>query len=526
MADVKKINGYNVKDETARNGLLAKQDIMQFSTLPADANWGKIVQYIGATDANYTNGYFYKAYADLDNVVTPSGVALSIADKDDFLAYIMRIESLMSYFGRIDHIKITIQLSQSDNLLYGYTEFYNVNNVRGSIVSNYKLSEYTQNTGLSITGASENDVLTANVIVSWERIDVQPGGGSSSGYHPDLFDCKWADHILNDAQWLRADTFSWQYGSMYQVAYANLSTAIAGKTLQSETVAGITVQFYLADDGHKICPASEETNVTAIYNATGVAWYYIIDTVNQRFKLPRTKFGVVGLRDNVGDYVEPGLPNITGGVDCTAWASGFGVNGTGTGALYAKSSWGNNAVGDAGTGNRGVGLDASLSNSIYGNSDTVEAPATQMYLYFYVGNFTQTALENTVGLNAELFNGKADLNLANVLANIDFVVERQEPTAANNYTWYRKYRSGWVEQGGYFIPTVASGDINSVINLPIMMSDLYYTVEITAQANTDLAWHSEEYGKRTQTSFGIQGNAYNNAGIFTAFSWKVSGMAA
>ena len=38
-------------------------------------------------------------------------------------------------------------------------------------------------------------------------------GGSGSGYHPDLFDHKWADHELDDMQWLRADTFSWHYGS-------------------------------------------------------------------------------------------------------------------------------------------------------------------------------------------------------------------------------------------------------------------------------------------------------------------------
>lgn len=30
----------------------------------------------------------------------------------------------------------------------------------------------------------------------------------------------------------------------------------------------------------------------------------------------------------------------------------------------------------------------------------------------------------------------------------DYVIETQLPTAENNYTWYRKYKSGWVEQGG------------------------------------------------------------------------------
>ena len=122
----------------------------------------------------------------------------------------------------------------------------------------------------------------------------------------------WSDCIKNHPSWLRADTFSWQSGAVYQAAYAHLRTDITGKTLQSETISGTTIQFYLADDGHKICPASQESNVAAIYNATGVAWYYILDTVNQRFKLPRTKFGFTGIRNGVGGYVEAGLPNING----------------------------------------------------------------------------------------------------------------------------------------------------------------------------------------------------------------------
>ncbi|MBO4672683.1 MAG: hypothetical protein J5608_03465, partial [Alphaproteobacteria bacterium] len=33
---------------------------------------------------------------------------------------------------------------------------------------------------------------------------------------------------------------------------------------------------------------------------------------------------------------------------------------------------------------------------------------------------------------------------------LDYVIESQNPTAENNYTWYRKYKSGWIEQGGYY----------------------------------------------------------------------------
>ena len=250
-------------------------------------------------------------------------------------------------------------------------------------------------------------------------------GGGGSVYHPDLFDWKWADHQLNDVQWLRADTFSWQNGSVYEAAYDHLEADITGKTLTSETVAGVTVQFYLADDGHKICPDTEESNVASIYTATGVAWYYIIDTTNERFKLPRTKFGVTGLRDTVGNYVAPGLPNIIGDLGNPNTLTNYGERGTVSGAFREK--WNNVGYGNTTLGSEtrwSVEFDASLSNSIYGNSTTVQAPATQMYLYFFVGEFTQTALENTAGLNASLFNGKADVDLSNAVSNASITAKQ------------------------------------------------------------------------------------------------------
>lgn len=49
-----------------------------------------------------------------------------------------------------------------------------------------------------------------------------------------------------------------------------------------------------------------------------------------------------------------------------------------------------------------------------------------------------TNLDTTVGGHTTAIN---------TLNGYDYVVESQLPTADNNYTWYRKYKSGWVEQG-------------------------------------------------------------------------------
>lgn len=52
----------------------------------------------------------------------------------------------------------------------------------------------------------------------------------------------------------------------------------------------------------------------------------------------------------------------------------------------------------------------------------------------------------------ESLNDKADRDLRNVdtISGADSVIEYQIPTTENNYTWYRLYKSGWVEQGGIY----------------------------------------------------------------------------
>ena len=54
-----------------------------------------------------------------------------------------------------------------------------------------------------------------------------------------------------------------------------------------------------------------------------------------------------------------------------------------------------------------------------------------------------------------LDSSKADTNLGNIPSNYDYVVESKTPTA-DDPTWYRKYKSGWLEQGGI---VTAAGEV-------------------------------------------------------------------
>lgn len=153
--------------------------------------------------------------------------------------------------------------------------------------------------------------------------------------------------------------------------------------IQTETVAGVTVTYYQADDGHKICPASQESNVTAIYNATGGAWYYIIDTTNQRFKLPRSKHNkYADSLGVVGNGIILGLTNgtINGGLfessgspyEITARTGAYGQtvgSDTGTGTILSKTL--------------GVTTDPTKSGIIAQQTQDTDQ---YKYLYFYVGN--------------------------------------------------------------------------------------------------------------------------------------------
>ena len=177
---------------------------------------------------------------------------------------------------------------------------------------------------------------------------------------------------------------SWIQKSDGAPAYEHLAADIDGKTLQSETIGSTTVQFYLADDGHKVCPASEESNVQAIYAATGAAWYYVLDTTNEWFKLPRTQYGFVGSRGNVGNYVPETLPNLTGTFGKTEFnTQNYPAVATGV------FSYRDLTRATPGAGDRNevgyVDFNANSYSSTYQDNAPVQQRATQMHLYFYVG---------------------------------------------------------------------------------------------------------------------------------------------
>lgn len=112
----------------------------------------------------------------------------------------------------------------------------------------------------------------------------------------------------------------------------------------------------------------------------------------------------------------------------------------------------------------------------------------------------------------------------------DYVVEWQTPTDLNNYTWYRKYKSGWVEQGGQVPAGTAQ---RAAITLPVTMANTGYTVSAIG-GNTTSANNTTLIGlyARTTTSIQLYATTVNASSatapgsLSTSCCWQVSGMAA
>lgn len=173
----------------------------------------------------------------------------------------------------------------------------------------------------------------------------------------------------------------------------------------------------------------------------------------------------------LGALVEAGLPNIEASAQWKLMGYTT-LHSTYQGAFFTDT----NAEAVVGA-TEGVDLsklgfplvfDASLSNAIYGNSETVQPQTIKGLLYIVVATSVKTDIEVDIDNIATDLNGKADVDLINTVPTSNFA------TALNNAgirtvvetwqsddgtSWYRKWSDGWIEQGGV---TNSSTAINSI----------------------------------------------------------------
>ena len=145
----------------------------------------------------------------------------------------------------------------------------------------------------------------------------------------------------------------------------------------------------------------------------------------------------------------------------------------------------------------------------------VERPMVQLF---------NSATDEAVAKCTEVLSDVAGLKLATD-GMIDYVVESQEPTEANGYTWYRLYKSGWVEQGGFCSGTAE----NNPVTLAIEMKDTEYTIVATNMQTTAVdawGWVVVSKDSKTTTGFSLGGRQGSGNTTPVRTNWQVSGMSA
>ncbi|MCL1891748.1 MAG: hypothetical protein FWF97_00415 [Alphaproteobacteria bacterium] len=125
-----------------------------------------------------------------------------------------------------------------------------------------------------------------------------------------------------------------------------------------------------------------------------------------------------------------------------------------------------------------------------------------------------------------------ETDIDNLLAGMDYVVQTHR--ANDGSVWYRKYKSGWIEQGGI----LARGSNLSAgahwvgnINLPVPMTDNNYSAQILSACSGLTTSGSElqmlaEYTTASIICFDMYNRASANAITMPALVWEVKGIAA
>lgn len=111
-----------------------------------------------------------------------------------------------------------------------------------------------------------------------------------------------------------------------------------------------------------------------------------------------------------------------------------------------------------------------------------------------------------------LVTNKADKDMLNTPDNVDVVVE----TFVDGDTWYRKYKSGWVEQGGAVLLN-AGNPYNVVFPVPYTSK----VINITLTAAWGVVGASKDAQFANETLTGFQMFKQDNA---SSVKWAASGI--
>lgn len=291
--------------------------------------------------------------------------------------------TLVDSFGLVDELGTPINADTMNHIEDGiaagsFTKYSeNTNYKAGDLITIFKddkLKVYKSLKDENINNSVENTDF-------WEEIELGGGSGAYKTGQVVLF-----DHILTYKEsegFERLGTYVYKsaiagsrygYPTFYEQCLNEYQEAVAD---------GI---YFKHENGHVFYDIANKAEVDAVYNSTGIAWAYGIDTANERIFLPRNDYYFKnGSADEVGSTVNQELPNIKGSFNASLMTSGLSQSASGAVTTTEKS---NNSKG--GTGHTfteyQININASKSNSTYKDGGEVIPKSVSMIAYMVVGN--------------------------------------------------------------------------------------------------------------------------------------------
>lgn len=244
----------------------------------------------------------------------------------------------------------------------------------------------------------------------------------------------------------------------------------------------------------------------------GVCGQYVLDPTNKTIRLPKLTGIIEGTLDPnlLGDVTEAGLPNITATFQQLDTALSD-ASGSLSGALYGTSF---NSWSRSGSDRQCIdgGFDASRSNSIYGNSDTVQPQTINCFYYIVISILTKTDIEVNIDEIVTDLNNKVDKN---DLIESHVIIK----SYANGSSWYNLYSNGWIEQGGKYTYSSAGQKTISLLESIDTTRPVYFSYKLVSTRAGGAYERECNINSYTSSNFVVYTSTSNGSEAF----WEAKG---
>lgn len=280
--------------------------------------------------------------------------------------------------------------------------------------------------------------------------------------------------------------------------------------------------YQMLVDGKLKSTAVSEFDSTV--SANGSCGFFGLDTANERFKVPMLKDVYLKAGQAPLAFGTESLPNIKGAMEHNGTIRSRAPQNVNkfSGAFYRKLTQNNSISGSSGNVDEcyALGFDASRSSSTYRNNAKVN-PDHVVYrayvvLYAVAAEASVAQAQEFMTAVGNLNTVKANTDLSNVSSNIDYIVESK---VNSDGSWYRKYKSGWLEQGGSELTAVDT----KTINLLKPYKNTSFKVLTTGRSNENRTINVSE---RTSNTITVTCRNYTDRVSISIYDWFTCGQGA